>query len=109
MERMNEILDAEKPDFVIYTGDLIFGRPGKESLIQAIEPVVKRGIPFGVTWGNHDDEQGLSRKELFDLIKDVPERLLLVLRSHLREEEDILNSRGVGHEHGQTVDSHTES
>lgn len=75
MERMNEILDAEKPDFVIYTGDLIFGRPGKESLIQAIEPVVKRGIPFGVTWGNHDDEQGLSRKELFDLIKDVPNNL----------------------------------
>ena len=23
-ERMNEILDAEKPDLVIYTGDLIF-------------------------------------------------------------------------------------
>ena len=75
MERMNEVLDAEKPDFVIYTGDLIYGKPGKESLIQAIEPVVSRGIPFGVTWGNHDDEQGLSRKELFDLIKDVPNNL----------------------------------
>ena len=49
MERMAEVLDAEKPDFVIYTGDLIFGRPGKESLLQAIEPVVSRGIPFGVT------------------------------------------------------------
>ena len=61
MERMNEILDAEKPDLVIYTGDLIFGRPGKESLMQALEPVVTRGIPFAVTWGNHDDEQGLSR------------------------------------------------
>ena len=75
LERMNEVLDAEKPDFVIYTGDLIFGRPGKESLIKAIEPVVSRGIPFGVTWGNHDDEQGLSRKELYDLIKDIPNNL----------------------------------
>jgi hypothetical protein len=72
MERMNEVLDAEKPDLVIYTGDLIFGRPAKESLMQALEPVVTRGIPFCVTWGNHDDEQGLSRKELFDLIKDIP-------------------------------------
>ena len=34
---------------------------------------------------------------------------LLVLRSHLREEEHILDGRGVGHEHCQTVDSHTES
>ena len=75
LERMNEILDAEKPDYVIYTGDLIFGRPGKESLIKAIEPVVKRGIPFSVTWGNHDDEQGLSRQELYDLIKDIPNNL----------------------------------
>ena len=72
MERMAEVLEAEKPDFVIYTGDLIFGRPAKESLLQAIEPVVSRGIPFGVTWGNHDDEEGLSRQELFDLIKDIP-------------------------------------
>lgn len=72
MERMNEVLDAEKPDFVIYTGDLIFGRPAKESLLQAVEPVVSRGIPFGVTWGNHDDEELLTRQELFDVIKDLP-------------------------------------
>lgn len=75
IERMNEVLDAEKPDFVIYTGDVIFGRPAKESLARAIEPVVSRGIPFGVTWGNHDDEQDLSRKELYDLIKDIPNNL----------------------------------
>ena len=36
-------------------------------------------------------------------------QFLLVLRSHLREEENILDGRGVGHEHCQTVDSHTES
>lgn len=72
VERMNEILDLEKPDFVIYTGDITTGGPSKESLMMAIEPVVSREIPFGVTWGNHDDENGLSRLELFDLIKDVP-------------------------------------
>lgn len=74
-ERMNEVLDAEKPDFVIYTGDIIFGKPAKESLLKALEPVITRKIPFSVTWGNHDDEQGMSRKELFDLIKDIPNNL----------------------------------
>ena len=34
---------------------------------------------------------------------------LYILRSHLWEEEYILDSRGVGHEHSKTVDSHTES
>lgn len=75
MERMNEVLDAEKPDLVIYTGDLIFGRPAKESLLQAVSPVVSRGIPFGVTWGNHDDEELLTRQELFDVLKDIPNNL----------------------------------
>lgn len=74
-ERMNEVLDAEKPDFVIYTGDIIFGKPAKESLLKALEPVITRKIPFAVTWGNHDDEQGMSRQELFDLIKDIPNNL----------------------------------
>ena len=74
-ERMNEVLDAEEPDFVIYTGDLIFGKPAKESLLKALEPVITRKIPFAVTWGNHDDEQGMSRQELFDLIKDIPNNL----------------------------------
>jgi hypothetical protein len=72
---MNEVLDAEKPDFVIYTGDIIFGKPAKESLLKALEPLITRKIPFAVTWGNHDDEQGMSRQELFDLIKDIPNNL----------------------------------
>ena len=75
MERMNEVLDAEKPDFVIYSGDLIYGRPADKALFQAIEPVVTRGIPFSVVWGNHDDEFDLSRQELYDLIKDIPTNL----------------------------------
>ncbi len=40
---------------------------------------------------------------------DVSGRVLQALRSHLREEEHILDGRGVGHEHGQTVDTHTKS
>ncbi|MCQ2269208.1 MAG: metallophosphoesterase family protein [Bacteroidaceae bacterium] len=74
-ENMNAILDAEKPDFVIYTGDLIFGSPAAQGLDRALEPVVSRGIPFAVTWGNHDDEQDMTRQEIFDYMKKKPGNL----------------------------------
>lgn len=74
-ERMNEILDAEKPDLVIYTGDIIFAKPAKEAMDKALEPVVSRNIPFALTWGNHDDEQGMTRQELYEYVKDLPTNL----------------------------------
>ncbi len=60
---------------MVYTGDLVYGSPADKSLLQAIKPVARRGIPFSVVWGNHDDEFELSRQELFDLIKDIPNNL----------------------------------
>ena len=67
-ERMAEVLDAEKPDLVVFTGDVIFAKPAREGLDKALEATITRGIPFAVTWGNHDDEQDLSRKELSEHI-----------------------------------------
>ena len=74
-ERMSEVLDAEKPDLVIFTGDVIFGKPADKSMRCALEPTIKRGIPFAVTFGNHDDELGMTRKELYEFIKDMPGNL----------------------------------
>lgn len=68
-ERMNEVLDAEKPDLVIYTGDLIFAKPASEGLDKALEPTISRHIPFAVTWGNHDDEQDMTRTELSEYVE----------------------------------------
>ena len=68
-ERMNEVLDAEKPDLVIYTGDLIFAKPASEGLDKALEPTISRHIPFAVTWGNHDDEQDMNRTELSEYVE----------------------------------------
>ena len=72
---MSAVLDAEKPDLVIYTGDLAYAAPAREAVLKAVEPTVKRGIPFAVTWGNHDDEFDASREELFEVLSTLPGNL----------------------------------
>lgn len=75
IERINEVLDAEHPDLVIFTGDVIFGAPAEEGLRQVIKKVSDRHIPFAVTFGNHDDEQGLDRTALLRILQTIPHNL----------------------------------
>ncbi len=70
-ERMAEVLDAENPDLVVLTGDIIFAKPAKEAMEAALAPIIKRDIPFAVTFGNHDDEQDLSREQLLGLVQEM--------------------------------------
>ncbi len=72
IERMNEVLEAEKPDLVIFTGDMVWSKPAAEGLRRVMEPVVAHKVPFGVVYGNHDEEQGLSPEELYEVIKTIP-------------------------------------
>ncbi len=66
---MGKALDAEKPDLVVFTGDNITGggNPGQILTSLAIKavlaPVVARGIPFAVVFGNHDAESGVSKED----------------------------------------------
>ena len=76
LERINQVLDEEKPDLVIFTGDVIYAAPADKGMQQVLEQVSKRKLPFVVTFGNHDDEQGMTRDQLYDIIRKVPGNLL---------------------------------
>uniref|UniRef100_A0A0E0CCU7 Calcineurin-like phosphoesterase domain-containing protein n=1 Tax=Oryza meridionalis TaxID=40149 RepID=A0A0E0CCU7_9ORYZ len=57
---MAAVLDAEKPDFVVYLGDLVtannLGIPNASLYWdRAISPTRGRGIPWATVFGNHDD------------------------------------------------------
>ena len=68
LDRINEVLDAEHPDFVIFTGDVVVSNETFKGLDIVLEPCIKRHIPFGVVFGNHDDEYDSARPELYDYI-----------------------------------------
>ena len=69
---VEEVLDAEKPDFVIHTGDVIFGPPAAAGVNEIFAPLVERGIPFAVALGNHDGQFDLNRAEVFEAIRQIP-------------------------------------
>ncbi|CAN6444150.1 unnamed protein product [Victoria cruziana] len=57
---MSAVLDREKPDFVIYLGDVITAnnlpiQNASQYWDQAIAPTRERGIPWASVFGNHDD------------------------------------------------------
>ncbi len=71
-ENVNKMLDLEKPDLVIHTGDIIFGRPAEEGLRKVLGIIAAHQIPFAVALGNHDSESGLTRTEVLDVIRTIP-------------------------------------
>ncbi|MDR2472839.1 MAG: metallophosphoesterase family protein [Tannerella sp.] len=72
VEMLNQVIDAEKPDLVIFTGDVVTQKPYHKGLEFVIEPVVKRGIRWALVFGNHDDEQDLNRAQLSELVDKQP-------------------------------------
>ena len=72
---MNNILDIEKPDLVIYTGDHVTGEPIARGIDAVFEPVLSHKIPFAAVLGNHDDEYSMSRQEIYEYIKRFPGNL----------------------------------
>jgi hypothetical protein len=63
---IGKVLDVEKPDLVILTGDqLHHDIPDSQSaLFKVVAPIIERSIPFAAVFGNHDSEgtHALSRK-----------------------------------------------
>ena len=72
LKRIGEVLDAERPDLVVFTGDVVYAAPADTAMRKVLSYATDRKIPFVVTFGNHDNEQGKTRAELYDVIRSMP-------------------------------------
>lgn len=87
--------EREKPDLVIFTGDQIYGvhpsfyagdkyKNAENTIKTIISPFEEAGIPFAVTFGNHDCQVGLSNACQSDIYAESG----FCVRSSYRTEED---------------------
>lgn len=75
LEYITLILDREKPDYVVMTGDQIFGQASPDSetsMLKVVAPLIERKIPYSMVFGNHDHEGSLSRKDLMSFVSLLP-------------------------------------
>jgi predicted MPP superfamily phosphohydrolase len=72
---VEKLLDHEKPNLVVFSGDNINGggvSDARAASFKFAEPVVKRNIPWAAVFGNHDDENDLTREELLEVMRRMP-------------------------------------
>ncbi|KAJ5172085.1 hypothetical protein N7492_004678 [Penicillium capsulatum] len=75
LEFVERLLDEEKPDMVIFSGDQVNGETAPDAqsaLFKSVKLVVDRKIPYAAIFGNHDDEGDLNREQLMAVYEELP-------------------------------------
>ncbi|ETW04121.1 hypothetical protein H310_04481 [Aphanomyces invadans] len=73
------LLDDVKPDFVVFTGDQIESVEVHQSVYQVNQALyafskgtIERNIPWAMVFGNHDQGDSMSKREMFRRLNAMP-------------------------------------
>lgn len=66
------VLKSEKPDLVVFTGDITTLDESAEAYEEIAKIMSKYKTPWTVALGNHDDEHARTREELVEIIASKP-------------------------------------
>ncbi len=72
IETIKNVLETEKPDLAILTGDVVTAPPAKEGWLALANVFENAKTPWAVTLGNHDGEPGITRDQVFELLVTLP-------------------------------------
>ncbi|MBQ8159772.1 MAG: metallophosphoesterase family protein [Clostridia bacterium] len=71
-ELIEQLIAWEKPDFIVHTGDAVWGERSEEQIREALLPLSESGIPWTYVFGNHDAEAAHNKDRLFECIRKMP-------------------------------------
>uniref|UniRef100_UPI0032178E28 metallophosphoesterase family protein n=1 Tax=uncultured Draconibacterium sp. TaxID=1573823 RepID=UPI0032178E28 len=69
---MRTLIEEEKPDLVIITGDVVVSAPAVKAWKEVVKPMTDLKVPFAVTFGNHDVETDCTKNEIVELLDEYP-------------------------------------
>lgn len=70
--RLSRVMNEGKPDMVVFTGDVVTGKPAAEMWNRLLDSMAVYKVPFCVVLGNHDAEQDLTRRQMAELVMSSP-------------------------------------
>lgn len=71
-QTVEDIVKIEKPDLLVFTGDIMTGSGAKEGYDRLVPLMKKLNTPWAVVFGNHESESNTSRKVLADYLQSLP-------------------------------------
>jgi predicted MPP superfamily phosphohydrolase len=72
IQLMKYSITKEKPDLVVFTGDVVVSNGAASAWKEVLRPLVELKVPFAVAFGNHDTEADISKSNALDIIQTNP-------------------------------------
>ncbi len=92
---VREMVQTEKPDLVVVTGDIIYSSPADSTLSVVLKTFAQLGVPFCMTFGNHDYDFKTPAVALYNQMQKTPNCVMPVLQGKNTDYSlPILSSNG---------------
>ena len=92
---VREMVETEKPDLVVVTGDIIYSAPADSTLSVVLKTFAQLGVPFSMTFGNHDYDFKTPAVALYNQMQKTPNCVMPVLQGKNTDYSlSILSSNG---------------
>ncbi len=92
---VREMVETEKPDLVVVTGDIIYSAPADSTLSVVLKTFAKLGVPFCMTFGNHDYDFKTPAVALYNQMQKTSNCVMPVLQGKNTDYSlPILSSNG---------------
>jgi 3',5'-cyclic AMP phosphodiesterase CpdA len=69
---MKYVITTEKPDLVIFTGDVVVSGGAAKAWKDVTNPLAELKVPFAVAFGNHDTETDITKQKALEIIQTNP-------------------------------------
>ncbi len=71
-QNLKSLFSKEKPQLIVLTGDNVNSKSMREGLDQLGQILESAGTPWTLIFGNHDEEQDLSKEKIYEHLRKFP-------------------------------------